>query len=218
MKRLVQSWRRLGVWALVLMAGLALVVGCGGGGGTSGGFSDSGLSPGVQQDGNTPLADLLPPDELGNRGGEGLLRGGDVGANTMERCTALDRYVVFHTTEALDPVRDTNAKHDVYLRDLLTGQVELVSLTPAGTAAGNNMSVYGVISQDGRYVAFASTATNLVVFTSLAETWWPGTPTPGRTSSCVTSPGNTTVRIAGGNSTATSRPSPATAATWPSPR
>ena len=49
----------------------------------------------------------------------------------------------------------------IYLRDRTTGVTTLVSQSSAG-AAGNGNSIQGVISGDGKYVAFASIATNLV--------------------------------------------------------
>ncbi len=77
---------------------------------------------------------------------------GDV---TMERCMAQRRYLVFHTSEALDPINDTNGINDVYLRDLLTGRVTLVSKNSAGLA-GNGPSSYATISSDGKRIAYQS--------------------------------------------------------------
>ena len=60
---------------------------------------------------------------------------------------------------------DTNGLDDVYVRDLLLGETKLVSVNVAGTGAGNRLSLDPVISADGRYIAFASQATNLVTIT-----------------------------------------------------
>lgn len=49
----------------------------------------------------------------------------------------------------------------VYLRDRQTNSYILVSVNPAGTLAGNGNCSNAVISADGRFVFFASTATNL---------------------------------------------------------
>ena len=111
------------------------------------------------------MAELLPPEQdgiewRGTVGEDAALRGGDTGANTMER-NATGRFMVFHISEALDAT-DTNGVHDVYARDLLTGTCELLSKNSAGTAAGNGMSTYGLLSSDNRYVVFASQASNLV--------------------------------------------------------
>ncbi len=56
---------------------------------------------------------------------------------------------------------DTNASADVFLRDLSTGVTERVSVDSSGAEA-NASSSGGVISPDGRYVVFRSTASNLV--------------------------------------------------------
>ena len=56
---------------------------------------------------------------------------------------------------------DTNAKFDVFVRDLLAGTTERVSVASDGTQ-GNNPSWHPAISADGSYVVFDSDATNLV--------------------------------------------------------
>jgi Tol biopolymer transport system component len=73
------------------------------------------------------------------------------------------RYVAFHS-DANDLVPgDSNHTGDVFVRDLRTGTTSLVS-RPSGsqTAAADNYSGGPSISADGRYVAFASTANDLV--------------------------------------------------------
>ena len=53
---------------------------------------------------------------------------------------------------------------DIYLRDLLTGLITLVTTNALGTSdiGGNGNSYSPQISYDGRYVVFASQASNLV--------------------------------------------------------
>jgi Tol biopolymer transport system component len=71
------------------------------------------------------------------------------------------RYVAF-ASEADNLVPgDTNGCRDVFVRDLVLGTNYLVSLGTNGAAA-NGISTDPSISGDGRYVAFASTADNLV--------------------------------------------------------
>jgi Tol biopolymer transport system component len=71
------------------------------------------------------------------------------------------RFVAFHSTARnLDPV-DTNLQSDVYVRDLMAGVTELVSISVAGDAA-NAASQDAAISSEGRYVVFESLASNLV--------------------------------------------------------
>jgi WD40-like Beta Propeller Repeat len=71
------------------------------------------------------------------------------------------RYVAISTVEpALSPA-DTNSVGDVYLRDLRTGTITLVSITPQGKA-GSYDSYDAGISADGRYVSFTSVSPDLV--------------------------------------------------------
>jgi Tol biopolymer transport system component len=67
--------------------------------------------------------------------------------------------VVFSTSAALVP-EDTNGVDDVYLRSVTDGITILVS--GKGTTVGNDASFEPTISDDGRYVAFTTMATNLV--------------------------------------------------------
>ncbi|HEV8112566.1 MAG TPA: calcium-binding protein [Planctomycetota bacterium] len=56
---------------------------------------------------------------------------------------------------------DTNGQTDVFVRDRVAGTTQRVSVSSGG-AQGDGPSAYGTISADGRYVAFQSSATNLV--------------------------------------------------------
>jgi hypothetical protein len=82
------------------------------------------------------------------------------------------RYMLFvsdATTLTADP--DTNAKSDLYVRDLQTGTTTLVSMNATNTAACDNGvydSAIPVISANGRYVTFVSDSTNLVTPTPSA--------------------------------------------------
>jgi Tol biopolymer transport system component len=71
------------------------------------------------------------------------------------------RFVAFESTESNLVPGDTNATYDVFVRDRATGETTRVSIADDGTES-NNLSVDVGISSDGRYVAFSSTATNLV--------------------------------------------------------
>jgi hypothetical protein len=57
---------------------------------------------------------------------------------------------------------DANGATDVFVRDARAKTTKLVSVARTG-GAGNAPSYGGVLSEDGRYVAFRSTATDLVV-------------------------------------------------------
>lgn len=72
------------------------------------------------------------------------------------------RFVVLTSTASNLVVGDTNGEQDVFVRDLTTGATTRVSLGNGGTQP-NGGSGIASISADGRYVAFASNASNLVV-------------------------------------------------------
>ncbi len=70
------------------------------------------------------------------------------------------RYVAFFSSASNLVPDDTNGYSDVFVRDRQTGTTEIASLSGSGIQ-GNNQSTYASISDDGRYVAFESYATNL---------------------------------------------------------
>lgn len=72
------------------------------------------------------------------------------------------RYVTFHSSAANLVAGDTNTQIDTFVKDTLTGITIRVSTDSAGTQASGGTSRGGQISADGRYVAFFSSATNLV--------------------------------------------------------
>ncbi len=71
------------------------------------------------------------------------------------------RYVCFDSIATNLVAGDTNGSSDVFIRDRLLGTTELVSVDSSGVE-GNGFSARGAITADGRYVVFASEATNLV--------------------------------------------------------
>jgi Tol biopolymer transport system component len=127
-----------------------------------------------------PDGSLVPNDR--NRSDDVFLR--DVASGTTELISARDptlptltpngasslstfslstdgRYVAF-VSEADNLVPgDTNGCRDVFMRDLLAWTNVLVSVATNGAGA-NGLSSDSAISGDGRYVAFTSSATNLV--------------------------------------------------------
>jgi len=70
------------------------------------------------------------------------------------------RYVVFFSG-ATNLVTPPSGFVQVFRKDLMTGEVKLCSADAAGTQ-GNNVSAVPSVSSDGRYVAFYSTANNLI--------------------------------------------------------
>jgi Tol biopolymer transport system component len=75
--------------------------------------------------------------------------------------SAHGRFVVFSSFSGLLVPRDTNDMRDVFVRDVVAGVTRLVSVGPGG-AQGNGWSGSPAISARGRYVALASSASNLV--------------------------------------------------------
>ncbi len=71
-----------------------------------------------------------------------------------------DGGIAFFSTTSRAVLEDHNAHRDVYARDLLTGRVSLVSRNSHGRAA-NAASSSPFTSDNGRWVAFRSYATNL---------------------------------------------------------
>lgn len=71
------------------------------------------------------------------------------------------RYVVFWSQASTLVPGDSNGMGKVFLRDRQTGRTERVSVSSRGVQA-NSVSTNATISADGRYVAFESSATNLV--------------------------------------------------------
>jgi Tol biopolymer transport system component len=76
--------------------------------------------------------------------------------------SAEGRYVAFWSDSSNLVSGDTNGISDVFVHDRQTGQTSRVSVASNGTQ-GNDSSSYPSLSVDGRYVAFNSFATNLVI-------------------------------------------------------
>ena len=73
--------------------------------------------------------------------------------------------VVFSTeSDNISPsVHDTNAARDIFARDLTRDTTTLVSVNRSGDGPGNGRSFGASVSGDGRFVAFCSQASDLVV-------------------------------------------------------
>jgi Tol biopolymer transport system component len=74
------------------------------------------------------------------------------------------RFVAFSSDARHLVPGDTNGRQDVFVRDRLTRRTGLVSVSSAGVRGDRDSGGFGgaAISADGRFVAFASDATNLV--------------------------------------------------------
>ena len=71
------------------------------------------------------------------------------------------RYVVFSSNATNLIENDTNGFFDVFLKDMVTGEISLISRSSSGVQ-GNQLSSSPEITSDGRYVFFSSRASNLV--------------------------------------------------------
>ncbi len=83
------------------------------------------------------------------------------GESDSPALSADGRFVAFSSTADNLVAGDTNAAEDIFVADRETGAVELISHTPNGAAA-SGFSFNPAISGNGRWVAFESSADNLV--------------------------------------------------------
>jgi hypothetical protein len=120
----------------------------------------------VVNDANGTLGDAFVRDlKIGTTTLVSVNSAGTASGNGVSFASALstDGWFVGFSSKASDLVaNDTNGESDTYVRDLKTGTTKLVSINSAGTASGNGFSFEPVLSADGRFVAFASFASDLV--------------------------------------------------------
>ncbi len=90
--------------------------------------------------------------------GDGTQGNGDSGAGAM---SANGQLVALYTQATNWVSGDTNGCWDVYVKNLLSGELTLVSAAVGG-GTGNGLSEAPIISGSGRHVAFYSYADNLV--------------------------------------------------------
>lgn len=87
------------------------------------------------------------------------------GNSGSARSSADGRFVVFasEATNFVPGQTDSNNANDIFMRDRETGQITLVShAAGAPAAAGNELSDSPAISADGRWIAYASRASDLI--------------------------------------------------------
>ena len=83
------------------------------------------------------------------------------GRSALPSISADGRFVTFESDATNLVPGDTNNRQDSFVRDLLTNTTTRVSVSSSGDQ-GNDLSIPSSISPDGRFVAFASQASNLV--------------------------------------------------------
>ena len=96
--------------------------------------------------------DLVSVDSAGNEAKQG---------STLDAISSDGRFAVFDTAAWNLVPGDTNGDYDVFIHDRQTGTTDCASLDATGVP-GDSHSEFGVISADGRFVAFRSLADNLV--------------------------------------------------------
>ena len=84
-----------------------------------------------------------------------------IGDSEGPSISAHGRFVAFYSSAANLVGSDTNGARDVFVRDRKTGKTTRVSVNSHGAQA-NGESFAAPISADGRFVAFLSSASNLV--------------------------------------------------------
>jgi Tol biopolymer transport system component len=104
-------------------------------------------------DRNTGETGLVSVDSDGTQGS---------GSSTNASISGDGRYVAFRYYASNLVPGITNGKDDVFVHDLNTGEIICISVSSDGTQ-GNGVSYHPSMSPDGRYVAFASHTSNLVL-------------------------------------------------------
>jgi Tol biopolymer transport system component len=104
------------------------------------------------RDTQTGTTSLVSLDSSGTQG---------IGGSNLSSISADGRYVAFDAGSDNLVSGDTNNATDIFLRDTQTGITTRLSADSSGTQ-GNEDSWSPSISADGRYVAFCSSASNLV--------------------------------------------------------
>jgi len=89
--------------------------------------------------------------------------GTQLNANSQDSALSADGRFLAFTSPATNvvPGPAVSGASDVYLKDLQTGAVALISINAAGTGGGNAPSDHPAVSADGHFVAFESAASDL---------------------------------------------------------
>jgi len=123
--------------------------------------------PNIMQSSEAIVFDRITGDyEMENQAQDGTPGNG---ASSSPILSADGRYVAFASASTNLVHGDINKYSDVYLRDRVSGSVELISVSSDGKQGNDNSGLtfwgrgyYSInISSDGRYVIFESAATNL---------------------------------------------------------
>jgi Tol biopolymer transport system component len=112
-------------------------------------------------DENCDGVDVIPTARVSLTGAQAQALGGGGSSQASAGISDDGRFVAFASGSTNLVPGDTNGVADVFVRDTVAATIERISVSTAGTEAAA-ASATPSISEDGRYVAFASTADNLV--------------------------------------------------------
>ena len=113
---------------------------------------------------NNSMRDIFVRDLINNtlRRVSTTVNGGDANDHSNSpRLSADGRWLTFVSTASNLVAGDTNNQTDVFVRDMQTGKIYLVSQPLSGNPT-NGPSGQPAISDDGHHIVFDSVATNLV--------------------------------------------------------
>jgi Tol biopolymer transport system component len=102
----------------------------------------------------TGITERVSVDSSGGQG---------TGGSAAPKFSADGRFIGFSSFAQNLVANDTNGNGDAFIRDLVSKTTERVSLSSTGIQ-GNSLSWLSGVSGDGRFVVFASSASNLVAF------------------------------------------------------
>lgn len=108
-------------------------------------------------DGHTTRVSVASDGTQGNSTSDGVALSAD------------GRFVAFSSIASNLVPGDVNGSWDVFVHDMATGQTSIVSVAPDGTPGDSTSGAGLSISDDGRFVAFDSSAANLVLGPPLAR-------------------------------------------------
>src|SRR5687768_2188923 len=94
--------------------------------------------------------------------GNGGVEGNNYSILDLHALSADGNRLVFRSLASNLVPGDTNANIDVFVRDFAAGTTTRVSVDSAGAQANGGSGLDQLISEDGRHVAFRSSATNLM--------------------------------------------------------
>jgi hypothetical protein len=106
---------------------------------------------------STRTTTLVSVNQAGTGSGNGLTL-----SSVDPAITPDGRFVVFYSAASDLVANDSNNVPDLFVRDVVNGKTTLVSINRAGNAAGAGSPFTPSISADGRFIAFQSTANDLV--------------------------------------------------------